>query len=107
MNVGGHASKALLTPVANNCKSLLNLKLSPMTAIDPIFKSPVKTSMAHVRRSRLEQLTGPHHEIYLSDPRRVPLERLNTILREPAIRQKLISSITRSGQTTPRIGESA
>ena len=28
-------------------------------------------------------LTGPHHEIYLSDPRRVPPERLRTILREP------------------------
>ena len=28
-------------------------------------------------------LMGPHHEIYLSDPRRVPPERLKTILREP------------------------
>ena len=27
--------------------------------------------------------SGPHHEIYLSDPRRVPPERLRTILREP------------------------
>lgn len=26
---------------------------------------------------------GKHHEIYLSDPRRVPAERLKTILREP------------------------
>jgi len=26
---------------------------------------------------------GPHHEIYLSDPRRVPAERLKTILRQP------------------------
>jgi hypothetical protein len=26
---------------------------------------------------------GPHHEIYLSDPRRVPAERLRTILRLP------------------------
>jgi hypothetical protein len=26
---------------------------------------------------------GPHHEIYLSDPRRVPEERLKTILRMP------------------------
>jgi hypothetical protein len=29
------------------------------------------------------QLAGPHHEIYLSDPRRVPPERLRTILRAP------------------------
>jgi len=28
-------------------------------------------------------LKGPHHEIYLSDPRRVPPERLRTILRQP------------------------
>ena len=26
---------------------------------------------------------GPHHEIYLSDPRRVPPERLRTVLRHP------------------------
>ncbi len=29
------------------------------------------------------KLAGPHHEIYVSDPRRVPPERLKTILREP------------------------
>lgn len=29
------------------------------------------------------QLVGPHHEIYLSDPRRVPPQRLKTILRDP------------------------
>ncbi len=28
---------------------------------------------------------GHHHEIYLSDPRRVPPERLKTILREPVV----------------------
>jgi hypothetical protein len=31
---------------------------------------------------------GPHHEIYLSDPRRVPPARLRTILRHPARRAK-------------------
>jgi hypothetical protein len=30
------------------------------------------------------QFSGKHHEIYLSDPRRVPPERLKTILRHPA-----------------------
>lgn len=30
--------------------------------------------------------SGPHHEIYLSDPRRVPPERLRTILRESVVR---------------------
>lgn len=29
------------------------------------------------------RLTGRHHEVYLSDPRRVPPERLRTILRQP------------------------
>jgi hypothetical protein len=29
---------------------------------------------------------GLHHEIYLSDPRRVPPERLRTILRHPVKR---------------------
>lgn len=30
---------------------------------------------------------GVHHEIYLSDPRRVPPERLKTILRHPIVRE--------------------
>jgi hypothetical protein len=30
------------------------------------------------------KLSGPHHEIYLSDPRRVPAQSLKTILRNPA-----------------------
>ena len=29
------------------------------------------------------RFSGKHHEIYLSDPRRVPPERLKTILRQP------------------------
>ena len=33
------------------------------------------------------ELHGRHHEIYLSDPRRVPPERLKTILRHP-VRKK-------------------
>ncbi len=34
-------------------------------------------------RDEGRQLTGKHHEIYISDPRRVPPERLKTILRHP------------------------
>lgn len=30
-------------------------------------------------------MTGRHHEIYLSDPRRVPADRLRTILRQPVV----------------------
>ena len=32
------------------------------------------------------KLSGPHHEIYLSDPRRVPADRLKTILRVPVLK---------------------
>jgi hypothetical protein len=32
-------------------------------------------------------LHGRHHEIYLSDPRRVSPEKLRTILRRPAMRR--------------------
>jgi hypothetical protein len=37
---------------------------------------------AHAEKDGL-QFHGRHHEIYLSDPRRVPAERLRTILRHP------------------------
>lgn len=37
---------------------------------------------AHAENNGLK-LEGRHHEIYLSDPRRVPAERLKTILRHP------------------------
>jgi hypothetical protein len=37
---------------------------------------------AHAREHGFS-LDGPHHEVYLSDPRRVPAARLRTILREP------------------------
>ena len=37
---------------------------------------------AHAKNSGL-RFEGRHHEIYLSDPRRVPAERLKTILRHP------------------------
>ena len=43
--------------------------------------------MRDFARAKGLKLVGPHHEIYLSDPRRVPLERLRTILRVPAIKQ--------------------
>jgi len=42
--------------------------------------------MRSLAESKGFKLTGPHHEIYLSDPRRVPPERLKTILREPVVK---------------------
>jgi hypothetical protein len=35
--------------------------------------------------TRALRLTGPHHEIYISDPRRIAPEKLKTILRLPAV----------------------
>jgi hypothetical protein len=43
--------------------------------------------MRDFARANSLKLVGPHHEIYLSDPRRVPPERLRTILRAPVIKQ--------------------
>ena len=39
--------------------------------------------MQEVAQGNGLHLRGPHHEIYLSDPNRVPAERLRTILRYP------------------------
>ena len=41
------------------------------------------SQMVALARERGLAFRGPHHEIYLSDPRRVPPERLRTILRMP------------------------
>lgn len=42
--------------------------------------------------SKRTRLSGPHHEIYLSDPRRVPPERIKTILRQPVVAAKEASA---------------
>jgi hypothetical protein len=41
--------------------------------------------MAQLAASQGLRCTGPHHEIYISDPRRVAPARLKTILRLPVI----------------------
>ena len=51
----------------------------------------VRVSIASMRQfanDRKLDFAGRHHEIYLSDPRRVPPERLRTILRQPLRRSK-------------------
>jgi hypothetical protein len=45
-------------------------------------KSTVNKMQAMAEQNGLH-LRGPHHEVYLSDPNRVPKERLRTILRYP------------------------
>ena len=46
-------------------------------------EKPVVERMHQMAEGKGLHLRGPHHEIYLSDPRRVPPERLRTILRYP------------------------
>jgi hypothetical protein len=49
------------------------------------YDSEEKTlsAMRAFAQKRGLRVSGPHHEIYLSDPRRVPPSKLKTILREP------------------------
>ena len=52
-------------------------------------EGPVLEAMHHdVIASRSLRMTGPHHEVYLSDPRRTAPERLRTILRQPVAPQQ-------------------
>ena len=44
--------------------------------------------MKELAEKRGLRLAGPHHEIYLSDPRRVEPAKLKTILREPVAKAK-------------------
>ncbi len=53
--------------------------------------------MKEFAASRQLEFHGRHHEIYLSDPRRVPAERLKTILRCPARRSSAECAV-RSGE---------
>lgn len=46
-------------------------------------EKPDLESMRKFAEAQGVHLRGPHHEIYLSDPRRVPKQRLRTILRYP------------------------
>ena len=52
--------------------------------VGPYADEPaIVAAMADLAAAEGLKLHGRHHEIYLSDPRRVPPERLKTILRHP------------------------
>jgi hypothetical protein len=52
--------------------------------VGPYEREPVSIDRMRVfAESKGLAFTGRHHEIYLSDPRRVPAARLRTILRQP------------------------
>jgi hypothetical protein len=55
-----------------------------MLHVGPYEKEPetILQMEAFIKRQEME-FHGRHHEIYISDPRRVPPERLKTILRHP------------------------
>jgi hypothetical protein len=58
-----------------------------MLHVGPYDKEPETVSaMQAFAESKGLALHGLHHEIYISDPRRVPPERLKTILRHPVKR---------------------
>ena len=55
-----------------------------MLHVGPYSTEPATVEAMHAfAAARGRELRGRHHEIYLSDPRRVPPERLKTILRQP------------------------
>ncbi len=64
-------------------------KLAEGKCVQALHVGHYSAEMVTVERMRAAaeakklKLSGPHHEIYLSDPRRVAPERLKTILRQP------------------------
>jgi len=55
-----------------------------MLHVGPYSAEPATVAAMHAfAAAQGRELRGRHHEIYLSDPRRVPPERLRTILRQP------------------------
>jgi hypothetical protein len=55
-------------------------------------EEPTVDQMIRFAAAQGRALQGDHHEIYLSDPRRVPTARLRTILRYPVRRAKAVGS---------------
>jgi hypothetical protein len=59
------------------------------TAVEMLYVGPYEGERESIRQlhgfanGQGYQLRGRHHEIYLSDPRRTPPERLRTVLRQP------------------------
>ena len=70
------AQVKLETIAEGQCVQMLHV--GPYTA-----EGPTLAAMRGFAMAQGLDFHGPHHEIYLSDPRRVPAERLKTILRYP------------------------
>jgi len=64
-------------------------KCVQMLHVGPYEREPETIAlMKDFAETKGYQFHGRHHEIYLSDPRRVPAEKLKTILRVPVISQQ-------------------
>lgn len=74
---GDHASEVRLETITEGkCVQVLH--------VGPYANEPATVArMQQFAEGRGQSFRGQHHEIYLSDPRRVPPERLRTILRHP------------------------
>ena len=70
------AKVKLVTLSEGRCVQMLHV--GPYDKEEPTLALMREHAIAHGTRTR-----GVHHEIYLSDPRRVPPQRLKTILRVP------------------------
>ncbi len=70
-------------------------KMKEGTCVQILHIGPYSTELESLQKMRKlmekENLieNGPHHEIYLSDPRRVPEEKLKTILRQPVKKKEI------------------
>lgn len=73
---GNIANVALAKISEGRCVQMLHI--GPYTS----ETTTIEKMMAYAREQHLD-FHGLHHELYLSDPRRVPPERLKTILRMP------------------------
>ena len=57
--------------------------------VEPYAEEPAsKQKMRELAESQAYGMQGRHHEIYISDPRRVALEKLKTILRVPVTKAR-------------------
>ncbi|UFS60666.1 GyrI-like domain-containing protein [Subtercola endophyticus] len=73
-----------------HARLIRRLSLHEGQSVQILHVGPYDNETVLLRRLRLEYLpehglaaNGDHHEIYLSDPRRTPAEKLKTVLRQP------------------------
>ncbi|MCC6382968.1 MAG: GyrI-like domain-containing protein, partial [Dehalococcoidia bacterium] len=74
----GSAAAAVVLTTFDEGEVLQALHTGPYAAEEATFAAMLAFALGQGRRP-----CGRHHEIYLSDPRRVPPERMRTILRQP------------------------